>query len=238
MTRSTPACMRATPAKPSSTTQSILAPGTARAASVMAGHWCTTSPREDVLTIRNRLLVDKRLVGGAQALGQRDARLPAERAHERNVQQLLRRTVGLGAVVDDLGAASDRLAHRRGQLGDRLVLAAADVHERRTPGAEARAHFGAMFDEMNAGIGHVVAVQELAPRRAGPPDGDRAVFAEPGLVELAHQRRQNVARLQVVIVPGPVKIGRHGAEVVRAVLAGVWAAPPRFGGLCGRGGGG
>src|SRR3954468_22838010 len=70
MTRSTPVCMRATPAKPSSTTQSILAPGRARAASVTAGHWCTTSPSEDVLTIRNRLLVDKRLVGGAQALGQ------------------------------------------------------------------------------------------------------------------------------------------------------------------------
>src|SRR3954465_9010392 len=219
MTCSTPGCMRATPAKPSSTTQSILAPGTARAASVTAGHWCTTSPREGVWTIRNRLLVDKRLVGRAQALRQRDARLPAESAHERDVQQLLRRTVGLGAVVDDLGPASDGLAHRRGELGDRLVLAAADVHERRTPGAQARAHLGAMFDEMNAGVGHVVAVQELASRRAGPPDGDRTVVTEPRLVELAHQRGQNVARLQVVIVPGPVKIRRHGAEVARAVLA-------------------
>src|SRR3954447_25732357 len=131
MTRSTPACMRAMPAKPSSTTQSILAPGTARAASVTAGHWCTTSPREDVLTIRNRLLVDKRLVGRAQALRQRDARLPAESAHERDVQQLLRRLVRLGGGVDDLGPASEGLARRDVQRGDRLVLPAPDVHERR-----------------------------------------------------------------------------------------------------------
>src|SRR5262249_37323087 len=94
MTRSTQPCMRATPANPSATTQSILAPGMARAASVTAGHWWTTSPREDVLTNRNRLLVSKRLVGRPQALRQPDARPPAKGAHDSDVEQLLRCAVG------------------------------------------------------------------------------------------------------------------------------------------------
>src|SRR6185503_12015906 len=161
------ACMRATPAKPSSTTQSILTPGRLRAASLTAGHWCTTSPREDVLTKRSRLprvvRVEKGLVGRAQAFGQGDARLPAQRAREPDIEQLLRRAVGLGAVVHDLGPAADRVAHAPRQLGDGQVFAAAHVDQRRSLDAEALAHVGGILQEMDAGLGHVVAVEELAP---------------------------------------------------------------------------
>src|SRR5687767_13026578 len=38
------------PAKGSSTIQSMRTPGSARAASLTAGPWCTTSPSEEVLT--------------------------------------------------------------------------------------------------------------------------------------------------------------------------------------------
>src|SRR5262245_28959196 len=107
--------MRAMPANASSTTQSILASGMPCAASVTAGHWCTTSPSEDVLMNRIRLLraggVDETLVGSTQSFVQRNAWLPAERAHQGGVKELLRRAVGLGAVIHDLRHAAERIAH-------------------------------------------------------------------------------------------------------------------------------
>src|ERR1041384_6884945 len=87
------------------------------------------------------------------------------------------------------------------------------------PRAKARAPLGGTLDEMDARLRHVVGVQEFPPRRAGSPHRDRAVVPQLRLVELADQRRKNMARLQIVVVARPVEVGRHGAEVARAVLA-------------------
>ncbi len=49
--------MAAIAAKDSSTTQSMVASGRLRAASLTAGQWCTTSPSEEVFTNRMRGMV-------------------------------------------------------------------------------------------------------------------------------------------------------------------------------------
>src|SRR6266478_318543 len=74
--------------------------------------------------------LQKTRVRKAQAFFQRDPQPPAERAELRGVEELLRRAVGLRAVVSDAGVALDDVLDDFGQLADRLVLAVADVEER------------------------------------------------------------------------------------------------------------
>jgi hypothetical protein len=63
-------------------------------------------------------------------------------------------------------------------------------------------------------LGHVVDMQELAPRRAGAPDHDLVAPLLCRLVEAADQRGQDVAVLGVEIVAGPVEVRGHDRAVV------------------------
>src|SRR3989442_7700847 len=167
-----------------------------------------------------RAFLQKTGVRKAQAFFQRDPRPPAERAQLRGVEELLRSAVGLRAVVGDAGVALDDALDGFGQLADGLVVAVADVEERGLLRVEGGAELllGEVH-QVDAGVGHVVAVDELAARLAGAPQRHRFLAPYFGLVEFADQRRQDVARLEVVVVAGPVHVVRHGAEVARAVLA-------------------
>src|SRR2546426_662102 len=167
-----------------------------------------------------RAFLQKTRVRQAQAFFQRDPRPPAERAQLRGVEELLRSAVGLRAVVGDAGVALDDALDGFGQLADRLVLAVADVEERGLLRVEGGGELlPGQVHQVDAGVGHVVAVDEFAARLAGAPQHHRFLAPYLGLVEFADQRRQDVAGLEVVVVAGPVHVVRHGAEVARAVLA-------------------
>ena len=77
---------------------------------------------------------------------------------------------------------------------------------------------GIALHQQHEGVGAVVDVQELAPRRAGAPDDHLPVAAQLGLVRLADQRRDDVAGVEVEVVAGAVEIGRHGGDEIAAVL--------------------
>ena len=71
---------------------------------------------------------------------------------------------------------------------------------------------------MDAGVGQIVHVQELAHGGAAAPDDVFIVTAQLGLVRLAHQCGQHVAVGEVVVVVRAVEVGGHGAHVLAAVL--------------------
>src|SRR2546427_9062363 len=187
-----------------------------------------------------RAFLQKTRVRQAHAFFQRDPRPPAERAQLRGVEELLGSAVGLRAVVGDAGVALDDALDGFGQLADRLVLAVADVEERGLLRVEGGGDLlPGQVHQVDAGVGHVVAVDELAARLAGAPQRHRFLAPYFRLVEFADQRRQDVAGLQVVVVAGPVHVVRHGAEVACAVLAVVGPAQLHARALLpgGRGGG-
>lgn len=159
---------------------------------------------------------------------------PSHRVESRHVHQFARRAIRLGCVEYQLAVETDHLADQFGQFPDRDVLTDAHVYQRRLEPAahrlvaaqQARIAIVRQVHQEDAGVGHVVAVQELAPWRAGAPDGDRPVAALLRLVELAQQRRDDVTVLRVVVVARSVQIGRHHCQILRAVLAVV--APAHF----------
>src|SRR5712664_1985923 len=107
-----------------------------------------------------------------QSLLESNARFPVERPDQADIEQLLRSAVGLAAVLHDFGGGPHYLAHELGEVADGLVLAAADVDEGRAGVAQGVADFFlGHFHQVDAGIGHVVAVEELAARRAAAPYG-------------------------------------------------------------------
>src|SRR5437879_1027864 len=117
-----------------------------------------------------RAFLQKTRVRKAQAFFQRDPRLPAERAQLRGVEELLRSAVGLRAVVGDAGIAFDDALNEFGEFANRLVFAVADVEERRVLRAESGGDLLLrQIHQVDARVGHVVAVDEFAPRRAGAP---------------------------------------------------------------------
>ncbi len=67
-------------------------------------------------------------------------------------------------------------------------------------------------------------MQELAARLAGAPDLDLGRIADLGGMHLGDHRWHDMARQEVEIVAGPIEIGRHRADEVRAVLAAIGLA--------------
>jgi hypothetical protein len=159
---------------------------------------------------------------------------PAYGIEPPHIHQLSRRAVRLRRVEHQLAVESDDPAHEFSQFADRDVLAHAHVDQRRLEAAALRLVAAQQAFELvvrevhqeDAGVGHVVAVQEFASRRACAPDGDRALAALFRVVELAQQRRDDVAVLRVIVVARAVQIGRHRRQILRAVLAVV--APAHF----------
>src|SRR5205823_6151612 len=100
------------------------------------------------------------------------------------------------------------------------VFAATDVDKRwRAFGKALAQPLIGDLKEVNAGLRHVVAVQELAPRRTRTPYRYAGMIPHLGLVRLAQQRGEYMASLEVVVIARAVEVGGHCAQVARAVLA-------------------
>ena len=90
------------------------------------------------------------------------ARPPTEVAELGGVHQLARHTIGLAQIVCDRAAKTDDVANDFRQVKNRDVLARTDIDlpVRRIG-----------LREMNDGVGAIIDMQELAPRRTRSPDG-------------------------------------------------------------------
>src|SRR6185312_16758910 len=64
-------------------------------------------------------------------------------------------------------------------------------------------------------------MQELSSWSSTAPNDQLAAVLELGLMRFADQRRQYVAGGQIIVVPGPIQIGRHGRDKIPAVLMAV-----------------
>ena len=115
----------------------------------------------------------------------------------------------------ELAVVADDVGDEGGEVVDGDVFAGADVDG---------AGLGDVLEEEERGVGEVVGVEELAFDGAGAPDGDGRRAGFLGLVDLAEERGEHVAGLEVVVVAGAVEVGGHGADVVVAVLAAVAVA--------------
>jgi hypothetical protein len=133
-------------------------------------------------------VLEKPAIRLLDTLAQCDPRLPAQRFQSGHVQQLARRAVGLGAVVNDLALVTRDLLHQRGELGDRDDLADTHIYEV-LPVVVAH--------EEQACVGQIAHVQEFTPRRTRAPDGDRGRTTLLGLVELPYQSGQHWHTLEV-----------------------------------------
>ena len=67
-------------------------------------------------------------------------------------------------------------------------------------------------------FGHVIDVEEFAPRLARPPHDDLVRAGARRVVEAHHQRRQDVTALGVKVIIGTVKVGRHHRAIIDPVL--------------------
>lgn len=159
---------------------------------------------------------------------------PPNAVEPRNIHQLPRRPIRLRRIKCEIAFKAHHLAHQFGQFLYGHVLAHTHIHQRRLEAAgfrlvaakQARVLVVVQVHQEDAGIGHVVAVEEFAARGTSAPDGHGAVAALLGFVKLAQQCRDDVAVFRVVVVARPVQIGRHHRQVLRAVLAVV--APAHF----------
>src|SRR5262245_53177306 len=78
---------------------------------------------------------------------------------------------------------------------------------------------GIVAQKMDAGVGEIVDVEKLAPRRPAAPDDDFGSVCHLGVVKAAQQGRWDVAGLGMKIVAWAVKIGRHRRYEIAAMLA-------------------
>ena len=105
-------------------------------------------------------MIHEPAIGLLYALCQRNAGRPAKAAQTTDIEEFAWRSIGFARIeVDASGKADDPGNHFR-ELAYRQILAAADVDE----------IFAVLaLHEKEAGIGRVVHVQELTPRRSGSP---------------------------------------------------------------------
>ena len=81
--------------------------------------------------------------------------------------------------------------------------------------------FVVIVETENDAARQIVHMQEFTQGRAGAPHHDLLAPLDLRLVEFANQRRQHVARRQIEIVIGPIKIARHHRNVMTAILLAV-----------------
>lgn len=146
-------------------------------------------------------------------------RPPPQRLQPRHIQQLARRSVGLRGVEFDPSCETYHARYRLGKLLDRAVRSRSHVDVRKHwRGVGAPLVFIQLHD-VDACGGHVVHVEEFAPRCTAPPYDDLFGVVHFGLVEAAEQGRDDVAVLGVIVVSGAVEVGRHDASEAGSVLA-------------------
>ena len=149
------------------------------------------------------------MVGQSDTVLQGHLGAPTLRRCGRHVQQLSGSAVGLGRIKNNCALELNHPHDKLSELSDGDVNPRADVEERTVV---ARLH------KVDARMGQVVDVQELAHGPATTPDDELLVATQLGLVSLANERGEHVAVLEVVVVPRAVQVGGHNARVARGVL--------------------
>lgn len=131
-------------------------------------------------------------VGVRNTLLQTYLRRPAESTKLVDAQEFTWRAIRLGEVARDRAFETNDLGDEVCQIQDGNVFARTYVHMT----------FGGIgLHEMEAGVGAIVNMQEFAPRRASPPDAYLLLLVDLGLMRLAYERRHDMARPQVKIIP-------------------------------------
>ena len=69
------------------------------------------------------------------------------------------------------------------------------------------------------GLRHIIHMQKFPPWPATAPNRHRLGIVQFGLLKLTQQGRHHMAVLQMIIIPRAIKIGRHHAAKISAVLA-------------------
>ena len=131
-----------------------------------------------------------------------------------DVEQLARHAVWLGRV--------ERSASRPGRPHPCTISASSRIVRSSPVPTLMCSGFVVVLHQEQAGVGEIVDVEELAPRRAGPPDHDlgaaRSAFASWNLRISAGSTCELV---EVEVVVRSVEVGRHGRDEVAAVLPAV-----------------
>src|SRR5690606_35523013 len=161
------------------------------------------------------LVFQEPLVGLLDAIPQADLCTPPQCVQARDVEQLAWCAVGLAGVVHDPALEAGDFLHQFGQLPDADVLADPNIDD-------ARVVVG--FGQEDRRRGHVVHMQELASRSPGSPHDNLRVAAQLRFMELADQRWKHVGVGEVKVVARAVKVGRHQAGGIEAVLLAVGLA--------------
>ncbi len=161
------------------------------------------------LVITGGFVGEKPLVRLGNSVSKPYGRPPPESADFVGAHEFPGRSVGFGEVVLDSALETDDFAHELRQLADADIFSGADVYLQRV---------GIGLHQDNAGVGAIIDVQELPPRRSGAPDDDALRAALLGFVRLAKESRKNVARPQIEIVSRTIKIRRHGRDEITAML--------------------
>ena len=139
------------------------------------------------------------------AFSQRDPGAPAHVGQPPDIKQFAHRPVRLGRVGGDRAVEPDLGSDHLRKFKYRHIGACADIDV-----AEHRTGIG-IIDRLRkihheqAGIGHVVDMQEFAPRGACAPEGNRRAAALRGLVEPPDQGGQNVGIIGMEIVARAIK---------------------------------
>lgn len=116
-------------------------------------------------------LLQKILIGSADAVFEGDLRRPAQGVQSGAVHELAGRAIGLGGIPVDASRVPEQAGHRLGQLADGEFLAGSHVDEL----------FGrVIFHEEDQGIAQVVGMQKFAEGAPVPQqvtDGAPATLA-------------------------------------------------------------
>ncbi len=149
--------------------------------------------------------------------------LPAECIQPAALHEFAGGSVGFAGVKVDDALVTDSLTYGQGQLFDGDVITEADVDVALHGAGVLRVGGLGQVHHVNAGGGHVINIQELAPWRAASPDGDGGCFGHFGFMKAADQGGDDVAVFGVVVVARAVQVGGHDAAVVHAVAGAILA---------------
>ena len=161
------------------------------------------------LSFRAHWIVQKVIIRQADAILQLGLVGPAEGCSLAHIQQLARGAVRAGGVPFDVAFVANNLGDQFGELLDGQLLPRSGVY-----GLVA----AVVVHQEDAEVGEVVDIEELAQRRAVAPASHLLQPVDLGFVKAADQRGQYMAMLGVVVVVGAIKVSRHHADVVGAIL--------------------
>ena len=143
--------------------------------------------------------------------------MPAQLLHAAHVEQLLRGSIGLCGIEDQLAGEAQGGAHQLCQLSYGHIDAGSDVDQRYA--VEQGGIDGSLeLHEKNTGLCQVFTEEEFAARSSRSPDRNLLSPQSLGLRYLADQGGQHMRFLGVEIVARAVEIGGHRGQIAGFVL--------------------